>query len=70
MGTGKTTQSKKIVERLQKTYPTQEVLWIREPGGTEIAEAIRALVQATPFQEPMQALTDVYLYASARAQLL
>ncbi len=31
VGTGKTTQSKKIVERLQSLYPTQEVLWIREP---------------------------------------
>lgn len=70
VGTGKSTQSKKMTERLQTSYPEQEVLRIREPGGTEIAEAIRTLVQWTPFDEPMQALTDVYLYAAARAQLL
>lgn len=70
VGTGKTTQSKRLVERLQHTYPGQEVLRIREPWGTQIAEAIRTLVQWTQFDEPMQALTDVYLYAAARAQLL
>ncbi len=68
--TGKSTQSKRLVERLRETYPTQEVLLVREPGGTQIAEAIRTLVQATPFEETMQPLTDVYLYAAARAQLL
>ena len=70
VGTWKTTQSKRLVSRLQETYPHQEVLWIREPWGTQIAEAIRTLVQWTQFDEPMQALTDVYLYAAARAQLL
>lgn len=70
VGTGKTTQSKNIVHRLQQEYPHQEVLWIREPGGTEIAEAIRTLVQGTSFTEEIQPLTDVYLYAAARAQLL
>lgn len=70
VGTWKTTQSKRLVNWLQETYPSQEVLWIREPWGTQIAEAIRTLVQWTQFDEPMQALTDVYLYAAARAQLL
>ena len=51
-------------------YPEKEVVWTREPGGTEIAEAIRTLVQATPFEEPMHPLTDAYLYAAARAQSL
>jgi dTMP kinase len=50
--------------------PDKEVLEVREPGGTEIAEAIRTLVQATEFDEEMSPLTDIYLYASARAQLL
>lgn len=70
VGTWKTTQSKRLVSWLQEQYPEQEVLWIREPGGTQIAEAIRTLVQGTSFDEPMQSLTDVYLYAAARAQLL
>lgn len=70
VGTGKSTQSRNIVHRLQTSYPAQEVVLVREPGWTEIAEAIRKLVQATPFEEPMTPLTDVYLYAAARAQLL
>ena len=46
------------------------MIWTREPGGTPIAEAIRTCVQGTAFDEAMQPLTDVYLYAAARAQLL
>lgn len=70
VGTGKTTQSKLLVDYLRVQYPWQEVIWTREPGGTPIAEAIRTCVQGTAFDEAMQPLTDVYLYAAARAQLL
>jgi dTMP kinase len=70
VGTGKSTQSKKLVEKLQALYPEREVVWVREPGSTPIAEAIRTLVQATPFDEEMHALTDAYLYAASRAQLI
>ncbi len=70
VGTGKTTQSKRLVDYLRAQYPWQEVIWTREPGGTPIAEAIRTCVQGTSFEETMQPLTDVYLYAAARAQLL
>jgi dTMP kinase len=70
VGTGKTTQSKRLVEELQQRFPDREVVWTREPGGGEIAEAIRALVQATPFTETMDPICEAYLYASARAQSL
>lgn len=70
VGTGKTTQSKKLVDFLRENNPGQEVIWVREPWGTPIAEAIRTCVQGTEFEEKMQPLTDVYLYAAARAQLL
>lgn len=70
VGTGKTTQSKRLVEELQKRFPDKEIIWTREPGGSEIAEAIRTLVQATPFNEPMDPMCEAYLYASARAQSL
>lgn len=70
VGTWKSTQSKKLVEYLQLNYPEREVVWTREPWWTEIAEAIRTLVQWTAFTEEMHPLTDVYLYASARAQSL
>ena len=68
--TWKSTQSKLLFEYFQKKYPSKKVLLVREPGWTIIAEAIRTLVQATDFPEAMDPLTDVYLYAAARAQLI
>jgi dTMP kinase len=70
VGTGKTTQSKRLVEELKQRFPNRVVLWTREPGGSEIAEAIRTVVQATPFTEPMDPVCEAYLYAAARAQSL
>ena len=70
VGTWKSTQSKLLKDHFTKIYPDREVLLVREPWGTTVAEAIRTLVQATEFDEEMSPLTDIYLYASARAQLL
>lgn len=70
VGTGKSTQSKKLADHLRAQHPDRRVELVREPGGTEIAEAIRTLVQGTEFEEEMHAYTDAYLYAAARAQLL
>jgi len=70
LGTGKTTQSKALVEYLKTKFPDRQVIWTREPGGSDIAEAIRLLVQATPFTEDMDPICEAYLYASARAQSL
>ncbi|USN56106.1 MAG: hypothetical protein H6765_05480 [Candidatus Peribacteria bacterium] len=55
---------------LQSAHPNKHVELVREPGGTEIAETIRRVVQGTRFTEEMHELTDAYLYAAARAQLL
>lgn len=68
--TGKTTQSKMLGEYLQNLYPDKEVLRVREPGKTPIAEAIRTLVQWTTFEEDMDPICEAYLYSSARAQLI
>jgi len=70
VGTWKSTQSKLLHAFLQNKYPNKTVELLREPWGTHIAEAIRTLVQWTEFDESMHALTDAYLYAAARAQLL
>ncbi len=70
VGTGKTTQSKKIMEYLQNRFPEKEIIWVREPGTTPITEAIRTLVQWTTFDEEMDPLCEAYLYSSARAQLI
>lgn len=70
VGTGKTTQSKMLVEHLQNKFPDREVIRVREPGKTPIAEAIRTLVQGTSFSEEMDPICEAYLYSSARAQLI
>lgn len=70
VGSGKTTQSKKLVEFLRNKYPDREVLHVREPGGTPIAEDIRTLAQAKEWDEPMHPVCNAYLYAAARAQSL
>ncbi len=68
--TGKSTQSKKLVSYLQEKYPEKEILHVREPWSTIIAEAIRKLAQGTEFAEVMDPICEAYLYAAARAQLL
>ena len=68
--TGKSTQSKLLVEYLQNKFPDREVLRVREPGSTPITEAIRTLVQGTDFEEEMDAITEAYLYSASRAQLI
>lgn len=70
VGSGKTTQSKLLVERLKKEFPHREIVWTREPGGSEIAGAIRKVVQATEYEETMEPVSECYLYAAARAQML
>jgi len=69
VGSGKTTQMKMLEEHLGKKYPGKDILFTREPGGTEIAEDIRTLVQAKTFSEKMSPITAALLYAASRAQL-
>lgn len=71
VGSGKTTQVKKLGEYLRDKYPKREIVMIREPGSTPIAEDIRYLAQGKEWEsETMHPLTNAYLYAAARAQTL
>ncbi|OIP54294.1 dTMP kinase [Candidatus Gracilibacteria bacterium CG2_30_37_12] len=70
VGSGKSTQSKKLFEYLKAKYPTRNIIHVREPGSTIIAQEIRLLAQSRVFEEDMHHLTEAYLYAAARAQLL
>lgn len=64
-GAGKTTQVYLVDEYLrEKGYNT---LVTREPGGTSISEEIRNILLNSVHSE-MDALTEMYLYAAARAQ--
>jgi dTMP kinase len=71
VGSGKSTQSKKLVEFLIQKYWVWKVIHVREPGSTTIAEEIRYLAQGKIWDnEDMHPLTNAYLYAAARAQTL
>jgi dTMP kinase len=62
-GSGKTTQAKLLRDRLEADG--EEIVWTREPGGTELGERIRELVlhggDVAPWAEAL-------LYAASRAQ--
>ena len=62
-GSGKTTQAELLRARLEADG--EEVLATREPGGTELGEAIRDLVLHGGHVSPW---AEALLYAAARAQ--
>lgn len=70
VGTGKSTQSKRLYSYLQKKFPEKKIILTREPGGDEIAESVRKVVQGTKFGIAMQPEAEAYLYAASRAQAL
>lgn len=66
-GSGKTTQIDLLKEYLEsKGF---DIVLAREPGGTVIGEAIREIILNRDYQE-MSHMTELLLYASARAQLV
>ena len=67
-GVGKTTLIRKIYEYLQQQG--QEVVLTREPGGTAMAEQIRALLLSVNHDEQMSNDTELLLMYAARAQHL
>ncbi len=67
-GGGKTTQAKRLIERLDAEGI--EVLYTREPGGTPTGEAIRDILQHNITQEDISPSAEVLLFAASRAQLV
>jgi dTMP kinase len=64
-GCGKTTQIRQLHERL--TTAGYRVFLTREPGGCPIADKIRSILLDAE-NSAMEALTELLLYAAARAQ--
>ena len=66
-GSGKSTQ----IELLKKYFEDKgiECVITREPGGTRISEAVRGIILNKDYTE-MDYMTELLLYASARAQLV
>ena len=70
-GCGKSTQMGLLTNAIiQRFGDNKNILNTYEPGGSEIADAIRRIVQATPFMEEMDPICEAYLYAASRAQTL
>ncbi len=63
-GSGKSTQARRLLEAFAPLIP---VILGREPGGTVLGEAIRALL-LDERQRGMAAETEMLLFASSRAQ--
>lgn len=57
-----------LVDRLAQAG--QEVVRVREPGGTPLGERIRELLQHAPEGESMCAETELLLFNASRAQLV
>lgn len=64
---GKTTQAKLLVEKLKNE--NREVLFLREPGGTEISEQIRQIL-LNKKNLKMTQVTELMLFSASRAQLV
>ncbi len=67
-GSGKSTQ----IAALEDLFKSKglEVLKIREPGGTEISEAVRKILLDPAHKGKMNDITELLLYNAARSQLI
>ena len=66
-GSGKSTQAKLLVKRLEEQ--NRKVLFLREPGGTEISEQIRNIL-LNKKNLKMTQITELLLFSASRAQLV
>ncbi len=66
-GCGKTTQARLLVDTLKSAG--HDVLAVREPGGSAIAETIRAIL-LDPANTAITPVAELLLYEAARAQLV
>ena len=67
-GCGKSTQIQRLASRLSGMG--KNVLLTREPGGTEIGEQLRHLLQHSKAGHAMCAETELLLFTASRAQLV
>jgi dTMP kinase len=67
-GCGKSTQVQRLTARLERTGISHLVT--REPGGTEIGETIRELLQFAPQSIGMTPHAELLLFEASRSQLV
>lgn len=64
-GSGKSTQVQRLAQAIRAA--DQSCLLTREPGGTPLADRIRAIL-LDPQEEAMDAMTELFLYSASRRQ--
>jgi dTMP kinase len=67
-GCGKSTQIQRLCARLEAAG--LEVVRMREPGGTDLGEHVRRLLQHTKELDTMTPEAELLLFAASRAQLV
>jgi dTMP kinase len=67
-GSGKSTHIERLVTRLRQEGC--RVLIVREPGGTEVGEQIRNILQYSKQSAAMVPETELLLFCASRAQLV
>jgi dTMP kinase len=65
-GSGKSTQAKLLLEWLQQRE--ESVLYVREPGGTDVSERIRDMLLDPAIT--MDPFTEMLLFSAARSELV
>ena len=65
-GAGKSTLIREVASRLGLLAGPRRIVVTREPGGTQVAERIRAVI----LEEKMDPWTELFLYQAARAEHL
>lgn len=66
-GVGKSTQALRLVERLRAQG--EEVVHVREPGGTPIAEALRGILKSPEFAD-RDGIVELLMLSAARRDLI
>lgn len=66
-GSGKTTQALRLVERLREQG--REVVHVREPGGTPIAEGLRSILKSPDFAD-RDGVVELLMLSAARRDLV
>ena len=66
-GAGKTLQTTMLHDRVRNTYGDDEVVALREPGGTVLGEKVREILKGSVARN---ALSELMLFQAARAELV
>lgn len=67
-GSGKSTHARLLAKRIRAAG--FEIIEVREPGGTQISEAIRLLLSKKDGRHKMAPQTELLLFLASRAQLV